>query len=235
MNTRTPQQNSTSAIRSRTAPAPFDHQAQDSLDDTLAEVDDIAAHLPVLLSGLRWVYDTPQPNTAILQHHGQSLHSVGNRHLTFTPVGWTDHVVIVLNVTHVEVGERRPTTPLRPGELDQLADLLDGMGETVVNRWNGHPGTSGSLALSRRAHPTLAAAVKRYHAGCPEHRSVFCRCPWYGTGYSTVTTVHDVHRQKPEPTVTVAALAGPWPEFLDPTGQLAATVNAALTQNEACA
>lgn len=236
MNSRTPQHDSTTETRSHSATATFTTQPQDSLDDTFGEVDDIQQHLPVILSGLRWLYDTPQPDTAILQHHGQALASVGNRHLTFVPVGWAGRVVIVLNVTRIDVGERWPArNPLRPDELDHLADLLDGMGETVLSRWNGHPHFNGSIALARRAHPTLAAAVQRYHAGCPAHGgSVFCRCPWYANGYATVTTVHDIHRHAHDR--TPATLTGPWPEYLDPTGQLAAIANqSGITEKEACA
>lgn len=240
MNSRTPQQISVSPARSCSDTASFDHQAQDGLDNKFAEVDAIEAHLPVLLSGLRWLYDTPQPDTAILHHHGQRLPSVGNRHLDFTPVGWAGRVIIVLSVSHVDLGERWPArNPLRTDELDQLADLLDGMGETVVHRWNGNPHISGSIALARRAHPTLDAAVRRYHAGCPDHGgSVFCRCSWYSTGYRTVTTVHDVHRQARQHASNAAPLTGPWPEYLDPTGQLAAIANVSITahdQKEACA
>jgi hypothetical protein len=160
----------------------------------------IAAHLPVLRSGLRWLYDTEQPPTAIAQHHGERLLSVGNRSIKFVPCGWGGRVVIVLDVANVEYGGNYepPCNPLAHRELDNFKALLAEMGPTVAHAWNGHPAITGSVALSRPAHPTLIAAVDRYYAGCPDHgRSVFCGCGWFSRGNTTLTRLRTVHEQEP--------------------------------------
>ena len=160
---------------------------------------DVEAHRAALRSGLAWLYDTEQPEMAILQHHGESLSSQGNRSVRFIPSGWAGRVVIVVDVTKVEYGTdpraRGPLNPLAVGELDAFAGVLADLGHTVVHTWNGHPAAIGSLALAEPAHPSLRAAVSRYLAGCPRHRTTLCRCGWYGEGNRHVIGVRAVHHQ----------------------------------------
>ena len=82
---------------------------------------DVEAHRAAVRSGLAWLYDTEQPERAILQHHGESLASQGNRSVRFIPSGWAGRVVIVVDVTKVEYGTDRrargPLNPLAAGEL----------------------------------------------------------------------------------------------------------------------
>lgn len=159
---------------------------------------DVTSHLPVLLIGLRWMFDTPQPDTALQHHHGQQISSVGNRTLRFIPSGWNGHAIVVVEVTHVDYGQPRqpPRNPLDPGELAAFIDLLDGMGEDVVATWNGSPATTGSLALARPAHPALQASVRRYSRGCPQHGGhQFCRCDWYDRGRRQLVSIQDLHRE----------------------------------------
>lgn len=149
----------------------------------------------VLAAGLAWLYDTPQPDGAILQHHGASLPPVGNRWFRFIPSGWGGRVVVVVDVAKVEWIDNgpndlaTPANPLEPDELDWLTCELAVLGVEVVHTWNGHPAITGSLALARPAHPSLLAAVERYRAGCPEHSGPLCSwggCPWYGDGNALV-------------------------------------------------
>ncbi|MBE5477926.1 hypothetical protein E3G68_005280 [Mycobacteroides abscessus] len=160
---------------------------------------DVISHLPMLLIGLRWLFDIEQPDTALQQHHGQQIGSVGNRTLRFIPSGWNGHAIVVVEVTHVEYGQQPhqpPRNPLAPGELAAFADLLDGMGEDVASTWNGHPAITGSLALARPAHPSLRAAVSRYTAGCQRHGGTrFCGCDWYARGHRHLVSIQDLHRQ----------------------------------------
>ncbi|WP_141564244.1 hypothetical protein [Mycolicibacterium palauense] len=159
----------------------------------------VEAHRGALRSGLAWLYETEQPEAAILQHHGDGLASHGNRNMRFIPAGWGGRVVIVVDVTKVDYGTGRgargPRNPLAVDELDAFTVLLADLGHAVVHRWNGHPAATGSLALAGPAHPSLRAAVTRYHAGCPRHRSVLCRCGWYSEGYRHVIGVRAVHAQ----------------------------------------
>lgn len=159
---------------------------------------DVMSHLPMLLIGLRWLFDTTQPDTALQQHHGQQIGSVGNRTLRFIPSGWNGHAIVVVDVTHVDYGQphQPPRNPLAPGELAAFADLLDGMGEDVVATWNGHPAITGSLALARPAHPTLQAAVSRYTAGCQRHGGNRpCPCDWYVRGHRHIVSIQDLHQE----------------------------------------
>lgn len=226
MNASTPQHFSVADDRSRSHTTTFTDIQQSSkapLDTSSTAAVDISAHLPVLLSGLRWLYDTEQPNNAILQHHGERLDSLGNRHVTFCPAGNAGRVVIILHVTHVDVGACWPArNPLRPGELDHLADLLTDIGETVVDRWNGHPHVTGSIALARPAHPSLQAAVQRYYAGCPTHNTVFCDCGWFRSGDDAATHLRQVHEHAKNSAAALLAWAGSLPHWIDPTGQLSA-------------
>jgi len=148
------------------------------------------ANADVLEAGLRWLYDTEQPAGAILQHHGASLPGDGNRRFRFIPAGAQHRVVVIVDVADVQWEERggRAANPLRPGELDELTGGLAALGAEVVETWNGYPGVTGSLALARPAHPTLLAALDRYHRGCPDHpsRSVFCDCGWYAAGNTLI-------------------------------------------------
>jgi len=160
---------------------------------------DVEMHRGVLCSGLSWLYDTEQPASAVLQHHGEGLASQGNRGLRFIPSGWGGRVVIIVDVTKVEYGTnpgtRRPLNPLAVGELDAFTALLADLGHKVVHTWNGHPAVTGSLALAEPAHPSLQAAVARYHAGCPTHRTTLCRCGWYRQGNRHLIGVRAVHAQ----------------------------------------
>ncbi|GAA2107967.1 hypothetical protein [Streptomyces synnematoformans] len=154
----------------------------------------------ILAAGLAWLYETEQPDDAILQHHGETLSRPdSNRWYGFCPAGWDGRVVISTHVGKVEWtgegGGRRPANPLGPGELDAITAELAGLGAEVVSTWNGHPGTTGSLALARPAHPTLLAAVDRYRRGCPNHTGPLCSwdgCPWYPTGNARVAHLKDI-------------------------------------------
>lgn len=167
--------------------------------DAVSGCVDVELHRGVLRSGLAWLCDTEQPEMAVLQHHGEGLASLGNRGVRFIPSGWAGRVVIVVDVTKVEYGTdpraRGPLNPLTVGELGAFTGLLVDLGHTVVHTWNGHPAATGSLALAEPAHPSLQAAVFRYLAGCPRHRTTLCRCGWYGEGHRHVIGVRAVHHQ----------------------------------------
>lgn len=157
--------------------------------------EDVPPHEVMLRRGLRWLHETEQSHESLLQHHGETARAQGNRKLTFIPIAWAGHPVIVVAVDRLEYGPppgRRCLNPVAAGELNAVAELLSVLGAEVVRTWNGNPHTSGSLALARPAHPSLAAAAKRYHAGCPAHHTVFCRCGWYSSGHQRLTHLRDI-------------------------------------------
>lgn len=148
----------------------------------------------VLTAGLRWLYETAQPDDAHAQHHGELLAADNNRTYRFIPRGARNLPVVVVDVTKVEWVKSDPFTmeplnPLEPGELEALAAELRRRGFDVYDTWNGGLGAiTGSVGLARPAHPGQVAAVERYHRGCPDHpeRRVFCDCETWRAGFRRV-------------------------------------------------
>jgi len=148
----------------------------------------------VLDAGLGWLYDTIQPDDAHQQHHGITLGvPEANRIYGFCPTGAEGLPVVVVEVAKPELRPYQlPLNPIEPEELPALASELEQRGFKVRVTWNGHPAISGSVGLARPAHPTLLAAVQRYHRGCTVHpdRSVFCGCEhWRAEGSRIVRPV----------------------------------------------
>ncbi|MFB7832044.1 hypothetical protein [Streptomyces sp. NPDC056056] len=144
-----------------------------------------------LAAGLRWLYETEQPNDAWMQHLGQSIPVADNRSLTFAPSGANQLPVIAIEVSWPTwrkgpAGDLVPGNPLAPNELPRLAAALEQRGFSVRSTWNGFPAHSGSVGLARPAHHSQYAAVERYRAGCREHpaRSVFCECDSWHAGFT---------------------------------------------------
>jgi hypothetical protein len=159
----------------------------------------------ILDTGLTWLYDTVQPNTAHATHHGIVLRLPdANRIYGFCPDGAQHRPVVIVDVAKVEWidnGPNRLQTPANPLDVGELTDLVKELhhrGFESSGTWNGHPSTSGSIGLIRKAHPTLVAAVDRYRAGCLEHpnRSVFCDYDTWTAGFRRVV-------QPPRPTPAV--------------------------------
>lgn len=139
---------------------------------------------------LAWLYETPQPDGAMMQHHGRALGAVvgsvggaplGRIRVNATPAGVEDSVVVVVDAHRRDLG----------AGVAACVDAAFARWEVaVVDTWNGAtPGSrdyvTGSWRLAERAHPSLLAAVDAYRAGCPTHRSVFCDddgCGWFRDG-----------------------------------------------------
>ena len=168
-------------------------------------------HLPELLVGLRWLFDTAQPDGAMVSAGGQIVRS-GRRTLRFRPVDWQGHAVIEI------VGTAVAGDPSPRAELEAYAQALDDMGEDVVASWIGRRGQVRSIALARPVHPTLRAAVDRYVAGCPEHPGHQCACGRRARDCSV--SLRAVARAVGRHQIEFDALAGPWPAALDPSGEL---------------
>lgn len=157
--------------------------------------------IATLRAGLAWLYDTEQPDGAITQHHGRST-STGDWRLGFCPLGADDLPVVWVEVAtpvYRTIGDDRLlTNPLGPHAMKQISDALAQLGHPVTKTWNGESHmTTGSCGMRDPAHPTLLAAVQRYHAGCPTHKSLFCGnpcsdggqdCPWYRDGEAKLIT-----------------------------------------------
>ncbi|MCX8565078.1 hypothetical protein OS122_29785 [Mycolicibacterium mucogenicum] len=142
-------------------------------------VPDVTANLPAVLLGLRWLYDTEQPATAVQDPNGQHLRTPAQRTVHFIPAGAGGHVLIVIQADPDKPDQHTPEA-LAPGELAAFADLIEDLGETVLSTYNGYPGSTAALALARPAHPTLLTAVARFTDG-PHTHDLYepCQCPWY--------------------------------------------------------
>lgn len=149
----------------------------------------------ILDTGLGWLFDTVQSDDAHAQHHGIVLGlPEANRWYGFCPDGARHLPVVSVNVVKpewIDNGFNRPSTlanPIGPAELPELAAELRRRGFESFGTWNGHPGDTGSVGLARPAHPTLVAAVDRYHRGCTVHpqRSVFCDCEDWTAGFRRI-------------------------------------------------
>lgn len=150
----------------------------------------------VLTAGLHWLYETEQPADAWQDHHGLLLRAPAtNRLFSFSTADYRRRLpmiaVDVATIEWIDNGSnelKTPANPLKPGELEDLAAELRALGFEVTSTWNGYPQTTGSVGLVRPAHPSLVAAVRRYHRGCPDHpgRSVFCECESWSAGFRRV-------------------------------------------------
>lgn len=149
----------------------------------------------VLTAGIRWLYDTEQPDNAWQGHHGLLLPAPAtNRLYAFIPANDWKAAVVAVDVAKIEWIDngpnelKTPSNPLEPGEVDALAAELRAVGVEVARTWNGHPQTTGSVGLGRPAHTSLLAAVERYHAGCRVHpkRGVFCDCDAWEAGFTRI-------------------------------------------------
>lgn len=178
---------------------------------------DATAHLPVLLLGLRWLYDTEQPPTAIAHTGSQALPSAGGHTLRFIPRGHPGGTVIRIEHTH-------PTTapsPLAPAERDAFVSLLDDLDIDLARSWTEYPGASGCFALHAPAHPTLCAAMARHERGCADHHArEMCTCTDIAAGHASFIDLAQLQHQALAAGATIPALAGPWPHYLDPSGVL---------------
>ena len=181
----------------------------------------VTRHLPELLVGLRWMYDTAQPDGAVVSAGGQVVRS-GRRTLRFRPQDWQGHAVIEI------VGPAAAGDPSPRAELEAYVQALDDMGEDVVTSWIGRRGQVRSIALARPVHQTLRAAVDRYVAGCSEHPGQQCACGRRARDCSV--SLRAVEQAVGRHQLEFDALAGPWPDALDPSGELSAIAAGAVSQ-----
>lgn len=147
----------------------------------------------VLAAGLGWLFDTVQPEGAILQHHGTGSPGYTGRRYRFCPDG-LEHGCVVVVEGSPAINADGLIDPMTAAEVDTITRLLAELGRPVWRPWNGAGLHTGSFALDGWAHPSLRQALARYRAGCPTHDGdVFCGrshhsdpCTWYADGHRLV-------------------------------------------------
>lgn len=185
----------TSPAPERSAPSPGERPEAGDPKDVLAD-------------GLAWLFDTVQPDGAVISPNGIAMRATDGRTYGFfqgptlltsglmkgqaagrSGPGGGNFPVVCVEVTDKQYDRDEetnagPANPLRPDELDSLAEYLTAHGYPVAGMWNGHPAHSGSIALDKPHHPTLQAAFRLYRGGCPNHpaKSVFCTCKAWRAG-----------------------------------------------------
>jgi hypothetical protein len=179
-----------------------------------ADVVAAPAHLPAVLIGLRWLYDTEQPSGSAIDPRCNSLPSTREcRSLRFSLAG-RDSTVVIEIVGSVLNGSR--DRALAAAELSAFGELVDGLGEEIVDSWTGRGRVIGGVALGRPAHPSLRAAVDRFQAG--------------QLGSAPAISLTAVQRAMLDREVSIQQFAGPWPEALDPSGVLRRVASEAVAE-----
>ena len=175
----------------------------------------VSAHLPAVLIGLRWLYDTTQPSEATVDPQRNSLPSArGHRSLRFNPVGHDGAVMIEIVAT--ARNELRDQA-LAGAELSAFVELVDGLGEEIVETGAGQGLVLGAVSLARPAHPSLLSAVARFRS----------------TGRAGSVQAIDlaaVQRAVFDRGMSIQQFAGPWPESLDPSGVLRRVAGGAVAR-----
>src|SRR5690606_33265492 len=78
----------------------------------------------------------------------------------------------------------------------------------VVRHWNGAGFTTLSVGVDDVVNPSVQAAARRYHDGCPDHpdRSVFCGCDTWRAGFDRAVGPAYVYIDRP---VATGPASGP--------------------------
>jgi hypothetical protein len=179
-----------------------------------ADVIAVSAHLPALLAGLRWLYDTEQPAGSAIDPWQYALASTrGRRTLRFSPDGRRGAPTIeiiggVLNSSRDHA--------LAATELMAFGELIDGLGDEVVDTWIGRGRVIGGVELARPAHSSLLAAVGRFRSGRADS--------------GPAVALAAVQRAAANRAIAIRQFAGPWPPELDPSGVLREVAVEAVTQ-----
>jgi hypothetical protein len=179
-----------------------------------ADVVAVSAHLPAVLIGLRWLYDTVQPLEATVDPQRSSLPSAGGRRsLWFNPVGRDGAVAIeIVGTPNNALRERAKAA----AELSAFGELVDELGEEIVETWTGRGRVIGGVVLARPAHPSLLAAAARFQSG--------------QGGSRPAISLSAVQRAMLDCEVSIQQFAGPWPEALDPSGVLRRVAGGAVAR-----
>ena len=90
----------------------------------------------LLAEGLRWLYDTVQPDTAIVHARGAAtVIAPANRIIRWVPLGWGWTANVVLEVAHIDwgLGMGPPLNPMPSSEAISLAVELHHIGVDIAD------------------------------------------------------------------------------------------------------
>lgn len=141
---------------------------------TIAEHPGMPSVDAAVAAGLRWLYDTVQPPTALIDRRGAELHA-GNRTVRLVPISSSGTPLIVVDIVNVHWGPHPTSPPLNGLPLDELPSLTTELAALgIASTAHHYHATTGTIALEVPAHASLLAAVHRYARGCPSHRGPLC-------------------------------------------------------------
>lgn len=134
----------------------------------------------VLEPGLRWLFDTVQPDGAEVDPHGEWVKADGYMFSfrpsvpgTQGPPGPTVVISAVDERSAAESGHNVFTMQ----DVDNVWWVLDSLEHPVVNVWNGVGNPTASFKMDGSAHPSLLAAVVRGDRNAKEAKLLQGRLP----------------------------------------------------------
>lgn len=143
---------------------------------------------------IAWLYDdTPQPDGAMIMHHGLYVASEQPRlqGWSVTPRGFEKRPVVVFNArtSYDRVADTWEGL-WTADEVDALRAMVARHAD-IEREWNGAGAPSVSFQLARPSAGPVGNLVETYLAGCPEHSTVFCSsrgCDWWPRGRGLART-----------------------------------------------
>ncbi len=164
----------------------------DSADETAGArpAVDLSVHMPVLLVGLRWLFDTEQPAGAVQSPGGDGLPSVGGRAFRFVPSDRSGHAAVGIAVISSVAGD-----VIDGHEVAGFIDLLESAGEEIVAVEVIAAGSYCTMRLAREAHPSLRSAVSHYRVQHLLRANASPFGPVDNTEAVAAVSATDLHRQ----------------------------------------
>lgn len=178
-------------------------------DDLQTYLDAVA---PTLEAGHRWLFDTVQPDGALMRPAGVTAPVIAGRRFTFVPAAEPRSTAAIV-VRPDQSGTTGAVKKLRDPDLEALAAHITDLGTAAGVVWS----LSKSIAMirtMRKAHPSLVAAVTRYQSGCPVHQGSSCGvpgarpCAWITAGFQQLI-LPDIAVPAPIPSPPVASIITP--------------------------
>lgn len=152
------------------------------------DITDRGALAATVAAALSWLYETEQPDGALVTTAGVELPIPGqDRTLRVTPRELTSHPTLTLSVYP---GRQWACPAAAEAEAEQLLAVTAELEPSADSPFAA--ASFVAVGLYRQAHPTLLHAVREYELDCPDHARPLDRpgnrscvrslCAWWPTG-----------------------------------------------------